>query len=46
MATVGADTREMDFLLDTIWPLLMLLCEAAVAVRRENAHLARDNFCK
>lgn len=36
----------MDFLLDTIWQFLLLLHEAAGAVRRENAHLARDDFCK
>lgn len=36
----------MDFLLDTIWPFLMLLCEATVTVIRGNAHLARADFCK
>lgn len=36
----------MDFLLDTIWPFLMLLCEATVAAGKGNAHLARDDFCK
>lgn len=47
MATVGANTQgRWTFLWDTIWPFLVLLCEAAAAVRRGNAHLAKDDFCK